>query len=152
MAVFGFGAAWYVDLFLALGIALPCLCGWAARLARRRQHDRHRAWQRGLFGIFTVVVLGVEVGIRLGGVGPGLADSPYAGSATLRTWFVLHIVIAVVTYLAWLVLVVRSSRRYRRDLPGAWSARHRRGGQAVLAGLSLTAATAMGVYYLGFVR
>lgn len=149
--MFGFGAAWYLDLFVMVGVALPVLCARGVVLARRGEYARHRAWQRMLFFTFTVAILALEAGIRLGGVGAGIQDSPYLGTALLRNTFYLHVGIAIITYIAWLYLVVKASRFYERALPGAWSAGHRRLGIVVLLGFVLTGASALVSYVIAFV-
>jgi uncharacterized membrane protein YozB (DUF420 family) len=149
--MFGLGAHWYVDLFLLVGTALPFLCGAGIRLARQGHLDRHRRWQRTLFIVFTVAILGLETGIRFGGAGEGLLDSRFHGSLWLRGAFAFHVLFAILTYGLWAYLVIRSGKLFGTELPGPWSHTHRRLGKITFAALSITALSAWVVYTLSFV-
>jgi len=124
----------------------------SVRLARRGAHDAHRLAQATLLVVCWIAVLALELRIRFaGGSGAFLAQA----SAPVQTWagrlLIVHIGVAVATYVTWTWLALASWRRFGAQLPGSFSRRHRRLGWLVLGGLGFTAASATGMYALVFV-
>lgn len=78
-----------------------------------------------------------------------------AAEVSYRPWaralLMVHVSAAVLTYAAWSWLAFASQRRFRRALPGAFSAVHRTCGRWVWGGLWFTALSATGMYLLTFV-
>jgi putative membrane protein len=73
----------------------------------------------------------------------------------LRGWrhrrLLVHVMVAVLTYVVGTWLAVVSWPRAGDRLPGKFSRRHRRYGTLVFAGLWFTAVSATGMYVLAFV-
>lgn len=133
-------------------LAAPVAAYIAIRLARVRDHDRHRLIQAVLLAVCWLGVIGIELRLRLaGGAGAFIETAPVALLAWARGILWVHIVVAVATYGVWTWLVVVSWRRYETALPGRFSRLHRRLGTAVFGGLCFTAASASGVFMLAFV-
>ena len=140
-----------VDVVFVVNVIAPIWAGFAAWLARKREHRRHMKLQLILWATLFVCVLLLEGNIRLsGGSGSLVSGSPYEGTTLLRTVFLLHIGPAVLTYVLWLYLVVASFRRWHVALPGGFSGRHKKLGKLVILGLVWVAASAAAVYWLGF--
>lgn len=76
---------------------------------------------------------------------------PMYGSMLTKTIFLVHVVIAILTFLSWLTLLVRSKRRFRQSLPGKFSNQHRIWGKIVLVRVSLTSITGITLYVVVFV-
>jgi hypothetical protein len=133
-------------------MAAPVVAYSAIRLARLREHDRHRLIQSVLLVVCWVAVLSLEFRIRLGG-GPGMfVDRANPGMVEWAHRLLnIHIAGAVATYLVWTWLVVASWRRYEAALPGTFSRRHRQLGTAVFGGMCFTAASASGIFAMVFV-
>jgi len=149
---FGTRADLLVDVVLVFNLVAPVWGYAAARLARRRDYDRHQRLQIVLVVLAFVALFSLEGSIRLhGGSGSLVAGSPYVGTALLKGVFLAHILPAVVTYLVWAWLTVVSYRRRDKVLPGRFSRTHKRLGKLILVGLVWTAVSAVGVYYFGFV-
>ncbi|HEY5924582.1 MAG TPA: hypothetical protein VIV11_23045 [Kofleriaceae bacterium] len=133
-------------------LSAPLLVYRSFRLARAREHGRHRLVQTTLVIVCWLAVLALELRIRFGGGSGVFVD---AAAPDLARWarrlLAIHIPIAVVTYAVWTWLVVTSRRRYASELPGRFSRRHRQLGLAVFGGLCFTAASATGMYVLAFV-
>ena len=72
--------------------------------------------------------------------------------AMVRALLMVHLLIAVTTWAAWIGLVVKSWRLFGGTLPGGFSATHRRWGRRVWLGVSATAATGTLLYLAVFVR
>jgi putative membrane protein len=133
-------------------LAAPIATYVSIRLARGREHDRHRLVQAVLVVMAWLAVLAFELRLRLdGGAGAFLAQaSPeLVGWAQRLLW--IHISVAVATYALWTWLAVTSWRRYGARLPGGFSRRHKRIGIIVFGGLCFTAASATAMFSMAFI-
>lgn len=136
----------------AATLAAPIVTLLSVRHARAGRHDKHRTIQIALLAVCWLSVLALELRIRLaGGSGSLVATAPPDLRAWARGLLLVHVAVAVATYVAWTWLAVASARRFTRELPGSFSRRHRRTGRWILAGLWFTAASATGMYALIFV-
>lgn len=141
-----------MDTVVIAIIVTPLLFLWAIRLARRGHYARHRNLQTGLLGTLLIAVFLFEVDIRAsGGTQAFMAGSPYLGSALLLWLLRVHVVVAVLTFLVWLVLVVQAWRARMDVNPRLFSAKHRRFGYGVFGGTVFTAVSGVWLYWLGFV-
>ncbi|MFO0554097.1 MAG: DUF420 domain-containing protein [Polyangiaceae bacterium] len=145
-----------VDLALVVFVVLPIAMPRVFKVGARGQHGVHRALQLVLFLLMTVAVSVLEVDIRLSG-GTRVFAAP-AGNLLGRfapAFLLVHIGIAVATWLTWLTLVVHSARRFRRgerSLPGPFSSTHRQWGKRIWYGLVATATTGTTLYIATFAR
>ena len=141
-----------MDVVFIATLATPFILAWGIRFASRGELSRHRAVQTTLLCVLLVAVVMFEVDVRLsGGSGSLMKGSSYAGTGWLRGITVAHVLANIVTFFTWLVLVVRSWRRFQTTLPGAFSATHRRVGRWVFAGTVFGAVSAVVMYVLGVV-
>jgi hypothetical protein len=133
-------------------LCAPVAAYVSIRLARLRDHERHRLVQAVLLVLCWFSVLAIELRIRLGGgSGVFVERAPPALVEAAHRLLGVHIVVAVATYALWTWLVVASWRRYQAILPGRFSRGHRRLGMAVFGGLCFTAASASGIFMMAFV-
>lgn len=131
---------------------IPLVLFLSARMARAGAHRRHRAVQSGCLALLTVILILFETNIRLRGGSQALfVTSSFAATPLLRTTLLVHLAIAVSTYVAWLALTVVSWRRFAHSLPGEFSARHARFGRWIIGGNVATAVTGAWLYIVGFV-
>ena len=63
---------------------------------------------------------------------------------------VVHLAVAIPTFVIWCSLAVLSWRRFSRTLPGPFGRTHRRWGKLAFVGLCLSSATGTGLYVMGF--
>lgn len=140
------------DLVLLATLATPFLLWHSFKLARRRELLKHRRFQVILLGVLLVAIVLFEVDVRMASSQGGLMrDSAWHGTTTLRLLTLSHVIGAVLTFVGWLVLTIKSLSRFRSSLPGPFSRTHRRAGKAVFAGSVYTAVTAVGMYVMGFI-
>lgn len=142
-----------MDVVFIATLLTPFIVAWGVRFASKGDYRRHRAVQATLLAVLLVAVLLFEVDVRLsGGSGSLMKGSSYAGTGWLRGVTLAHVLANVVTFFGWLWLVVKSWKRLGTpELPGAFSATHKRGGSFVFAGLVFGAVSAVVMYVLGFV-
>jgi len=141
-----------MDVVFISTLATPFILAWGIRYARQREFRKHRAVQTTLLCVLLVAVIFFEVDVRLsGGSGSLMKGSSYAGTGWLRGILLAHVLANIVTFFGWLVLVVKSWRRFERELPGPWAPTHRRMGRFVFGGTVFGAVSAVVMYVLGFV-
>ena len=139
-----------IDLTFVFFVAAPFLMTYALRLAALRRWRAHRNLQAGLLLAAIVAVCLLEGSIRYGSGAEAFAASSYYGTRTMNGLFVVHLAVAIPTFVAWCILAAVSWRRFSRVLPGTFSARHRRWGQITHAGLWVTCITGVVLYVLSY--
>ena len=138
----------FVNFTFAVSLLVPCVAFYSFRLPR----ETHRKVQAVLLCVAWAAVLVLETRIRLeGGSGSFIAQSAPGLQRLARVVLGIHITGAVLSYSAWTALVVVSWRRFRKRLPGDFSARHRIFGRLIFYGLCFDAVSASAMYGLVFV-
>lgn len=142
-----------MDVVFVATLATPFIVAWGVRFASKGNYARHRAVQTTLLAVLLVAVILFEVDVRLsGGSGSLMKGSSYAGTGLLRGITLVHVLGNVATFILWLWLVVKSRRRFGTpELPGPFTATHKRAGSVVFGGLVFGAVSAVAMYVLGFV-
>ena len=139
----------FVDAAIVFFVFAPFLMAYALRLATQRRHHEHRNLQAGLLLAAIVAVLMLEISIRFGSAGEAYAASSLYGPP-MTVLFVVHLAVAVPTFILWCWLATLSWRRYSHTLPGSFGRTHRRRGKLAFVGLCLSSATGTGLYVMGF--
>lgn len=140
-----------MDVVLIAMTLTPFILLYAIRLARRGAYVQHRAIQSGLLLVLLAAVVLFEVDVRLaGGSGSFLAGSKYAGSPALLWFLRVHIGVATLSMLTWLVVVAKGWRVPLEPGPHFGPA-HRRTGWLIFAGVTFTSISGAALYYVGFV-
>ena len=139
----------FIDLAIVFFVAAPFLMVYAFRLAAQRRHREHRNLQAGLLLAAIVAVLMLEFSIRFGSAGEAYAESSLLGPAMVAL-FLVHLAVAIPTFVMWCWLGIASWRRFSRTLPGPFGRTHRRGGKLAFVGLCLSSATGTALYVMGF--
>ena len=140
----------FIDFAIVFFVLAPFLMIYALRLAAERRHREHRNLQAGLLLVAIVAVLMLEISIRFGSGGQAFAASSLYGPP-MTVLFVVHLLVAIPTFIAWCWLATLSWRRYSHTLPGPFGRTHRRWGKLAFVGLCLSSATGTGLYVMGFV-
>ena len=139
----------FVDAAIVFFVLAPFLMVYALRLAAQRRHREHRNFQAGLLLAAIVAVLMLEISIRFGSAGEAYAASSFYGPP-MAALFVVHLAIAVPTFVLWCWLARLSWRRFSHTLPGPFGRKHRRLGRLAFVGLCLSSATGIGLYVMGY--
>jgi len=141
----------FMDAVIILLTALPILLLLSFRFARRGATRRHRNIQATTPALVLSAVLLFEADVRhSGGKAAFLALNP--GRASLVEPILrAHIVLATITFLAWLFLAGVSWRRYGAALPGSFGALHRRLGKITFAAVCLVSLSGALMYLLVYV-
>ncbi len=139
-----------IDFALVVFIAAPFVMTYALRLAARQDFREHRNLQAGLIAVAIVAILLLELSIRYGAGAAAFEQSAYYGTPLMEGLFLLHLAVAIPTFVGWCTLVGMSWRRFPRILPGNFSLAHRRWGRLTYAGLWITCLTGVVLYVLSF--
>lgn len=138
-----------IDLAIVFFVLAPFLMVYALRLAAQRRHREHRNLQAGLLLAAVVAVLMLEISLRFGSAGEAFAASSLYGPP-MTALFIVHLAIAIPTFILWCWLAALSWRRFSHTLPGPFGRTHRRWGKLAFVGLCLSSATGIGLYVMGF--
>jgi len=150
--ILGSRADLLTDLSLLTFILLPLVMPLGFRLAQQQRLHAHRRMQVFFLGLMTVAVLVLEIDIRLRGGSGALAGKAVSiPTPAVRALLLIHLLIAVSTWLSWVGFVIASWRRFGQQLPGGFSGKHRRWGRILWLGVAATAGTGTLLYIAAFV-
>ena len=137
---------------LALSLAAPFVALYGAKQIRNGNMNALMKIQKGLF--FTCVggVILLELLIRIsGGSGSLVQDSPYKHTWYFKPILIAHIIGAVLTYIVWAYTIFKTNKNFKKkEIPGQFSAVHRKLGYFIIFGLFYTGITAFIVCTLAF--
>ncbi len=133
-------------------VAVPVLLR-AVRAAREGRYRRHKSLQLLLAAVFAGATIALEVDIRLaGGMDFFSRGGRYDGTIFLDAVLYGHLAVAAINAALWSVFPLVSWKRFRNEeLPGSFSARHRKLGWWAVIAYGLTASSGLALYIVGFV-
>jgi len=141
-----------MDIVLVSIIATPFLMLYAFSLVRRGLLERHRNVQAVLITVLLLAVALFEVDIRAsGGTRAFVKSSPLSNTDILWTLLMIHVLVAMISFIGWLVLALLSWRKFHYELPGGFSLRHRTFGKLIFSGAIFTAVSGTALYVMSFV-
>ncbi|QBO59382.1 DUF420 domain-containing protein [Chryseobacterium salivictor] len=134
---------------LVITLLAPAFSYYAIKKAREKDYKTHKKIQTLVYVFCIAAVLVLELLIRFsGGSGSMFKDSSHADNPVFKTLLAAHITGAVLTYILWTFLMIKSRRKFKKTLPGKFSVSHKRLGIAVFIGLVYTGFTAFVVYLM----
>lgn len=138
-----------MTLVLLLTLCAPFGVKYAVHLARIKDYPHHRKAQNIIFVVCILGVLLLEGLIQSsGGSGSLASQSKYYQTAFFKVTLISYIFVAVISYILWTLLIVISNVKFRKTLPGKFSALHKKMGYMIFGGLIYTAITALMVYIM----
>ena len=145
----GTRALWFMDVVTLWFAVLPFLMAAAIVQAKRKRYEAHKRFQAVLFVITLGMVVLFEVGVRFSGGFAAYAEQSGMAFSALVALLAVHILIAVAAVGMWAWLLIDALGRFR--LNGGVAASHKRYGQAVFAGMSVTSFLGVMIYWLLFI-
>lgn len=134
---------------LVVTLLAPVFSYYAIKKARQKDFETHKKLQTIVYAFCTVAVVVLELMVRFsGGSGSTFKDSSHADNPVFKTILVIHIIGAVLTFLLWTFLIIKSRRKFQETLPGKFSVSHKKMGIMVFIGLIYTGVTALIVYLM----
>lgn len=134
---------------LVVTLMAPIFSYVAIKKARQKDFKTHKKIQTLVYASCIAAVLVLELLIRFsGGSGSMFKDSSHANNPVFKTILTAHIIGAVLTYIVWTFLIIKSRRKFQKTLPGKFSVTHKKMGIVVFVGLVYTGFTALVVYLM----
>lgn len=134
---------------LAVTLVAPIFSYFAIKKAKQKDFKTHKKVQTIVFIFCLAAVLVLELYIRFsGGSGSMFKNSSHAGTSVFKTILTAHIIGAVLTYILWTFLIIKSGLQFQKTLPGKFSPAHKTLGTSVFIGLVYTGVTALVVYLM----
>ena len=134
---------------LVVTLIAPVFSYYAIRKAKQKDFATHKKTQTLVYAFCIASILVLELLIRFsGGSGSMFKDSSHANNPVFKTILTAHIIGAVLTYIIWTYLIIKSRRKFEKTLPGRFSVIHKKMGIVVFVGLVYTGVTALVVYLM----
>lgn len=148
----GTGAALYLDVVTLYFALLPFLLGYAIRFAVKKEYTKHYRSQIVIFVLSLVMVIVFEIGVRLSGGFLEFAKGSSFSLTFLSVFLGVHILIALLTVVLWVIVLYTSYREYREGGDMAlFARRHKRKAWVLFAGLCITSVMGVMIYAFLFV-
>jgi putative membrane protein len=149
---FGTGAPVYLDVVTLYFALLPFLLAYAVRFAIRKEYAKHYRAQIAIFVLSLVIVVVFEVGVRLSGGFLEFAKGSSFSLTFLSVFLGVHILIALLSVVLWVIVLYTSYREYKEGGDSAlFARRHKRKAWVLFAGLCVTSLMGVTVYAFLFV-
>jgi len=148
----GTDAPLYIDLVTVYFALLPFLLSGSIYLAIRKQFKRHYRSQIAIFIISIIMVLLFEIGVRIDGGFLMFAKESTLSMAFLSIFLAVHIAIAVMSVVLWIIVLYTSLREYKSEMEMAeFSRRHKKKSRMLFGGLTVTSIMGVMIYLFLFV-
>ena len=148
---FGTRADLIIDVVVVMFALWPFILLAVIRLASKGKYRVHRNLHFLVFLCALVLVLALEIDLRFSDLLVEIRQSSIYSSALAKSIFALHLVVAIFTFVSWVTLLIRSTKRYKKQLPGKFTRQHKFWGKVVVVGLTLTSITGIALYIIVFV-
>ena len=148
----GTRAAFYMDAVGVFFVLIPILLAIAIRFAMKKKFKSHYQSHIAIYALTLLVVILFEVGVRLsGGFTEFMKESP-VNPTFFVIFLIVHIVIALLTIVAWTYQVIVSWKAYKRgQLNEKRAKNHKLIGGLIYTGMVITVLMGGGIYYSLFV-
>ena len=145
----GTRAALFMDIVTLYFLLLPFLVIYSIRYAIKGLYQKHYVSQIAILGVTMAMVVLFEVGVRyMGGFMEFIKESSI-NHTFFYTFLIIHILIALVMVVSWLILISRSYKAYKKEGKDAkFFKQHRIFARWVFLGISIT--SIMGCMIYGF--
>ncbi len=148
----GTKASLYLDVVTIYFGLLPFLLAFSIRYALKKEYEKHYRSQIVIFTITLIIVMIFEVGIRFSGGFIEFAKESSIPMTFLSIFLGVHIVIAILSVILWVILIYTSLREYRVGGDMAIFAKyHKQKTRVLFVGLTLTSIMGIMIYIFLFV-
>jgi len=148
---FGTRADLIIDVVVVMFALWPFILFAIIWLAANGKFQAHRNFHFVVFACAFLLVLALEIDLRFSDLLIEIKQTPMYSSTWAKTIFAIHLVVALFTFISWVSLLIRSSKRFKKQLPGEFSQQHKFWGKLIVTGLVLTSITGIALYIVVFV-
>ena len=141
----------FMDIVTLYFMILPILLFISIRFAINKKYLFHLKSQLAIF-VFTILMIVVfEVGIRvMGGFGEFLKDSSVSYGFFI-IYLITHILIAIMSVISWIAILIKSYLVYKENgFKSDFFKIHKKYSKLIFLGLTITAYSGVGIYYMLF--
>jgi putative membrane protein len=146
----GTSAPFYMDLVTIYFALLPFLLFIAIRKAVKGDYVTHYKMQLATFVVTLLVVVIFEIGVRISGGFMAFMQNSAANYTAMVIFLIVHVLVAIVSVVIWSALLYGATKRYKVEKKEIQTS-HKKVGQFVFLGLSLTSIMGVLIYYFLFV-
>lgn len=148
----GTRAPLFMDLVTIYFALLPFLVGYAIVLAVRGNYRAHFKWQATLFLLTMVMVAIFEIGVRIGGGFNDYMQGSELSYGWVLGYLIVHIVIALITVIAWGVTIYKSMKAYVKEGPSSsYFIQHKSKSKWLYLGIAVTSLMGCSMYPILFI-
>ena len=152
MFEFGFlgtKALMYMDVITLYFGVLPFLMASAIYMAIKKRYKLHYKMQLSIYVLTLTVVAIFEIGVRISGGFSAFMEQSNANYSYMLIFLVIHVLIAILSVVLYSILIYSSSQQYIfKKEPLALN--HKKMGQVVFFGMSITSIMGILIYYFLF--
>jgi len=147
----GTRAPMYLDIVGVFFFLLPFLMFFSIRYAIKGEIKKHLISQATIFVLTLIFVVVFETGMRLaGGFGAYIEASPVDYTFFI-TFLIIHVLVAIATFNLWSYQLITSVKAYRKGkLKVGTGQKHKKIAKILIAGIFVTIAQGVGIYYFLF--
>ena len=145
----GTKALLYMDIITLYFGILPILMASAIYLAIKKKYKLHYKMQLSIFAITLVVVAIFEVGVRVSGGFSAFMEHSNANYTYMLMFLVVHVLVAILSVVLYSTLIYSSTQQYifKKE---PFAPNHKKMGQVVFFGMTLTSIMGILIYYFLF--
>jgi len=132
----------YMDIITLYFGVLPFLMGSAIYMAMKKKHALHKRMNLSIYIVTLLIVVFFEVGVRLSGGFAYFMQESNAQYAFLFTFLLFHILVAFVSVVAYSLLIYKTVTKLQN---------HKKFGQLVYLGMTITSISGVMIYYFLFI-
>ena len=147
----GTSAPFYMDLVTIFFILFPILMAFSVLLAIKRKYKQHFISQAVLLVVTSIIVVIFEIGLRISGGFTEYAKGSDVSYDFMLIFLTIHIVLAVISLMAWVYLFFISYKDYKKNLLHIIKgSNHKQMGELVFLGLSISSLMGVCIYLFLF--
>ncbi len=139
----------YMDIITIYFGLLPFLMASAIYMAIKKRYKLHYKMQLSIFIMTLIVVTLFEVGVRISGGFSAFMQDSNADYYYLLIFLVIHVLIAVLSVVLYTILIYSSTQQYIFNKEPL-ALNHKKMGQVVFFGMTITSIMGILIYYFLF--
>jgi putative membrane protein len=141
----------FMDVVSIYFTLLPFLLFFAIRFAMKKNYKAHMISQISVFALTMVMVVIFEIGVRfIGGFSEFLKLSSVSENFFL-IYLALHVIIALISVVSWILMLIMGYSNYKDGgFESSYFQKHKIRAKFLFLGLTLTAYSGSGIYYMLF--
>jgi len=145
----GTKALMYMDIITIYFALLPLFLTSAIYMAVKKKYKLHYKMQVSIFILTLIIIAIFEVGVRISGGFSAFMEQSNANYSYMLIFLVIHVLVAILSVVLYSTLIYSSTRQYifKKE---PFATNHKKMGQVVFFGMTLTSIMGILIYYFLF--